>query len=200
MHHSARGSSCTQQRIRTALECSIPGSTNAPKCIFLSHCYYIATTFSLCCCCYTSYMLCSTKNITKNNPQKDNNLGPRNCFRQLMYYKFLRDIPVEPVKEWQGVCGGPTFSFLQQFQITSYADVAHEQQCGITNDYPDVVNCRKTQQDTVEILRKGTNQVTFFCYVIAWLNLQSFPQRSIEKWLLKRRKLGEITREEAQMC
>ena len=42
-----------------------------------------------------------------------------------MYYKFLTDIPVEPAKEWQGVCGGPTFSFLQQFQITSYADVAH---------------------------------------------------------------------------
>ena len=126
VHHSARGSSCTQQRIRTALECSILGSTNAPKCIFfLSHCYYIATTFSLCCCCYTSYMLCSTKNITKNNPQKGNNLGPRNCFRQLMYYKFLTDILVEPAKEWQGVCGGPTFSFLQQFQITSYADVAH---------------------------------------------------------------------------
>ena len=70
----------------------------------------------------------------------------------------------------------------------------------INNNYPDVVNCRKNQQDTVEILRKLTNQVTFVYYVIVWINLQSFPQRSVKKWLLVRaRKPREIIREEARM-
>ena len=71
----------------------------------------------------------------------------------------------------------------------------------IMNDYSDVVNCRKNQQDTVEILRKLTNQVTFVYYVIMSINLQSFLQRSVKTWLLVRAvKPKEIIREEARMC
>ena len=65
-----------------------------------------------------------------------------------------------------GICAIQMFIMIMIIMITIMIMIMV-----IMNDYPDLVNCRKTQQDTVEILRKATNQVTFFCYVIVWLNL-----------------------------